>query len=62
MHLWDLRALKPSQSKEGAHAMLVRDVDFSTKRAHHIVTGGDDCKLRFWDLRSLAVRLISAAL
>jgi EARP and GARP complex-interacting protein 1 len=35
----------------GAHRMPVRDVDYSGQGEHIIVSAGDDCKLRFWDLR-----------
>jgi WD40 repeat protein len=34
-----------------AHRMPVRDVSFAHASEHRIVSGGDDCKLRVWDLR-----------
>ncbi|KAK9815701.1 hypothetical protein WJX72_008294 [[Myrmecia] bisecta] len=52
IQLWDLRTLKKTGEIEGAHYMPVRDIDFAHRHEHQIVSGGDDCKLRFWDLRA----------
>ena len=36
---------------EGAHQMPVRDVDIARGNMHLLVSAGDDCRLRVWDLR-----------
>mmetsp|Transcript_18287 Transcript_18287/g.45960 ORF Transcript_18287/g.45960 Transcript_18287/m.45960 type:complete len:359 (+) Transcript_18287:143-1219(+) len=51
--VWDARSLARTAEVESAHAMPVRDIDISRHNAHHMVTAGDDCKLRLWDLRKL---------
>jgi hypothetical protein len=38
-------------SAPGAHAATVRDVDFARQQDGLVVTAGDDCRLRLWDLR-----------
>ena len=48
---WDLRTMKKSSEIEAAHTMLVRDIDFSRQEPHHCVSGGDDGRFCFWDLR-----------
>ena len=36
---------------EGAHQMPVRDVDVARGNAHLLLSAGDDCRLRLWDMR-----------
>jgi WD40 repeat protein len=36
---------------EVAHRMRTWDVSWAPGNEHRFVTGGDDCKLRFWDTR-----------
>lgn len=60
MQLWDLRTLKKTGDVEGAHLMPVRDFDFAHRREHLAVTAGDDCRLRYWDLRWVAVLCFSS--
>lgn len=48
---WDLRAMKKSAEIEAAHQMPVRDIDFSRQEPHRCVSGGDDGRICFWDLR-----------
>lgn len=36
---------------EGAHQMPVRDVDVARGSAHLLLSAGDDCRLRIWDMR-----------
>eukprot|EP00941_MAST-03F_sp_MAST-3F-sp1_P001635 g1635.t1 len=55
---WDLR-ISSADSKSGsqthhieaAHRICVRDVDYNVNKPWHIVSGGDDGDVRFWDLR-----------
>jgi hypothetical protein len=49
--VWDLRAMRRTAEVAGAHQMPVRDVDFAAGREHLLLSAGDDCRLRFWDLR-----------
>jgi len=37
---------------DNAHGQLVRDMDFNPNRQYIIATCGDDCRTKFWDLRS----------
>jgi hypothetical protein len=39
---------------EVAHRMRTWDVSWAPGNEHRFVTGGDDCKLRFWDTRCAA--------
>ena len=37
---------------EGAHSQQqVRDIDFNPNVMYTVASGGDDCKLKFWDTR-----------
>ncbi|KAK9836359.1 hypothetical protein WJX81_008394 [Elliptochloris bilobata] len=51
IQVWDLRAMRCSAEIEGAHQMPVRDVDVARGSPHLLLSAGDDCRLRFWDLR-----------
>ena len=53
LYILDLRTMKRAAVVETAHAMPARDVDYNPKRPHLLVTAGDDCRVRFWDDRSL---------
>ncbi len=54
--VWDLRSGQQSGAISSAHGMPVRDVDFAKQQDNLIVTAGDDCKLRLWDLRHAPVQ------
>lgn len=43
--------MRRSAEVESAHHMPVRDVDFARGQAHLLLSAGDDCRLRLWDLR-----------
>ena len=51
VQVWDLRSMAVSGTAEAAHAAPVRDVDLSPQHQHLAVTGGDDGRVRMWDLR-----------
>lgn len=53
VQLWDMRSMACTGEVQRAHTMPVRDVCFSTGSGHHIISSGDDCKLKVWDLRTL---------
>lgn len=37
---------------DNAHTLQVRDLDFNPNRPNILVSGGDDCAVRFWDVRN----------
>ena len=51
VQVWDLRAMRRVAEIEGAHQMPVRDVDVARGNAHLLLSAGDDCRLRVWDMR-----------
>uniref|UniRef100_A0A6A7GAG6 Protein TSSC1-like n=1 Tax=Hirondellea gigas TaxID=1518452 RepID=A0A6A7GAG6_9CRUS len=55
---WDLRTPKVSQHIENAHRQLIRDIDYNPNKPYHIVTGGEDRAVKFWDLRKSSHPLI----
>uniref|UniRef100_A0A383VHU4 EIPR1-like beta-propeller domain-containing protein n=1 Tax=Tetradesmus obliquus TaxID=3088 RepID=A0A383VHU4_TETOB len=54
VQLWDVQAMKQVGGIEVAHRMRTWDVSWAPGNEHRFVTGGDDCKLRFWDTRMLS--------
>eukprot|EP01127_Copromyxa_protea_P023044 TRINITY_DN852_c0_g1_i1.p1 TRINITY_DN852_c0_g1~~TRINITY_DN852_c0_g1_i1.p1 ORF type:complete len:357 (+),score=43.06 TRINITY_DN852_c0_g1_i1:1439-2509(+) len=49
---WDIRDVKtPTFKIPKAHTHVVRDVDINPNNCYYFVTGGDDGKIKFWDLR-----------
>ncbi|KAL2912977.1 Protein tssc1 [Polyrhizophydium stewartii] len=50
--VWDLRSKSESARIDKAHELSVRCLDFNPNKAHQIVSGGDDCKIRIWDTRN----------
>ncbi|KAK9768404.1 phosphatidylserine decarboxylase 1 [Basidiobolus ranarum] len=48
----DLRDMNPTFTINNAHTLNVRCIDFNPKREHIIATGGDDGKVKFWDIRN----------
>ena len=49
---WDLRTLsRPMGEIKMAHKQPVRSISFAPHADTRILTAGDDCKLRYWDLR-----------
>nr|XP_020503660.2 EARP-interacting protein homolog [Labrus bergylta] len=40
-------------SIENAHGQLVRDLDFNPNRQYYLASCGDDCKVKFWDVRNV---------
>ncbi|KAL6761365.1 WD40-repeat-containing domain protein [Haematococcus lacustris] len=54
VQVWDLRSMAVSGELPGAHRMPCRDVCFAPgSSGHRLVSCGDDCKLRVWDMRQL---------
>ena len=48
---WDVRANTTSFQIEHAHSQLVRDMDFNPNKQYFMATCGDDCQVKFWDIR-----------
>ncbi len=38
---------------ENAHGQLVRDLDFNPNKQYYLASCGDDCKVKFWDVRHI---------
>jgi len=49
---YDFRTQKEGYSIDKAHNEGVRDIDFNPNKAYYMVSGGDDAKLKFWDVRN----------
>ncbi|KAJ1654262.1 hypothetical protein IWQ61_005779 [Dispira simplex] len=59
---WDPRLLtKPEIRIAECHEGEVRCMEFNPNRAYQLATGGDDCKVRLWDLRAPHRPLMSLA-
>lgn len=48
---WDLRTQKSVYVVENAHGTLVRDLNFNPNKQYVLASCGDDCKVKFWDVR-----------
>jgi WD40 repeat protein len=48
---WDTRDGKATVSIKDAHEGPIQTVDFNPNKPYHVVSGGQDCKIRLWDLR-----------
>lgn len=48
---WDVRANEPAFQIESAHSQSVRDLDFNPNKQYSMATCGDDCLVKFWDIR-----------
>ncbi|KAJ8290606.1 hypothetical protein GJAV_G00015190 [Gymnothorax javanicus] len=50
---WDLRSMSQIYCIENAHGQLVRDLDFNPNKQYYLASCGDDCKVKFWDVRNI---------
>uniref|UniRef100_A0A9J8D9R8 EARP complex and GARP complex interacting protein 1 n=1 Tax=Cyprinus carpio carpio TaxID=630221 RepID=A0A9J8D9R8_CYPCA len=50
---WDLRSMSQIYCIENAHGQLVRDLDFNPNKQYYLASCGDDCKVKFWDVRHI---------
>ncbi|KAL4624078.1 protein TSSC1, partial [Arapaima gigas] len=50
---WDLRSMSQIYCIENAHGQLARDLDFNPNKQYYLASCGDDCKVKFWDVRSI---------
>ena len=55
----DFRVSKPVFSIPRPHSLTTRDADFNPNKPYYIATGGDDCQVKFWDIRHLGSPLIT---
>lgn len=51
---WDLRSMRQIYCIENAHGQLVRDLDFNPNKQYYLASCGDDCKVKFWDVRHIS--------
>ena len=51
LQIWDIQNVSKVSEAAAAHKMPARDVDWAPNNEYRLVSGGDDCKLRFWDTR-----------
>ncbi|CAE1304703.1 EIPR1 [Acanthosepion pharaonis] len=49
---WDIRTMQQVYVIENAHGQLVRDLDFNPNKQYYLASCGDDCKVKFWDVRN----------
>ncbi|KAG0284848.1 Protein tssc1 [Linnemannia gamsii] len=50
---WNLSSLKATFTIKDAQPALLFCVDYNPNRPFQIATGGDDCKVRIWDVRDI---------
>lgn len=48
---WDVRSKEQAFYLDNAHSQMVREVDFNPNKMYSMVTCGDDCQVKFWDIR-----------
>ncbi|KAF9433717.1 Protein tssc1 [Entomortierella beljakovae] len=48
---WNLSSLKPTFAIKDLQPALLLCIDYNPNRPFQIATGGDDCKVRIWDVR-----------
>ncbi|XP_071836526.1 EARP-interacting protein homolog isoform X2 [Apostichopus japonicus] len=56
---WDVRSMKEAYKIENAHNQLVRDLDFNPNKQYYLASCGDDCKVKFWDIRNPSAAVLS---
>ena len=47
----DLRSNGKAAVIDNAHEQQVRCIEYNAYRSYYLVSGGDDCKMKFWDMR-----------
>lgn len=47
----DLRSMEVIRRIDGAHRLGVRDIDYNPNKPYHLVTAGEDRRIKFWDVR-----------
>ena len=50
---WDIRSDKLAFQLDSAHDPVTRELDFNPNKQYYMLTCGDDCRIKFWDVRSL---------
>ncbi|CAH1255268.1 TSSC1 [Branchiostoma lanceolatum] len=49
---WDVRTMQQVYCIDNAHGQLVRELDFNPNKQYYLVSCGDDCNVKFWDVRN----------
>ncbi|KAG0199217.1 Protein tssc1 [Mortierella sp. GBA30] len=52
---WNLSSLKPTFAITDSQPAMILCIDYNPNRPFQIAAGGDDCKVRIWDVRDTAV-------
>lgn len=55
----DLRTTSNAWHISQAHSQVVRDMDFNSNSQYYIATCGDDCEVKFWDIRDTSRPVLS---
>ncbi|TYZ63934.1 hypothetical protein PybrP1_002900 [[Pythium] brassicae (nom. inval.)] len=58
---WDTRAKSVAFAVEDAHLQAALDIDYNPNKPFCLASGGDDGKLKFWDLRQARQPLLALA-
>jgi len=53
----DMRDSQTKYEIKNAHTLNVTDLDFNPNKQWCIITGGEDCQIKFWDIRKPALPL-----
>lgn len=56
---WDTRGNDVVFTIPEAHLQTVLDIDYNPNKPHSLVSGGDDGKMKFWDLRHVRMPLLA---
>ena len=57
LFLLDTRTASTTSTKLQAHSDVIRDIDYNPNKAYHLVTAGDDRRVRIWDNRNMTAPL-----
>ncbi|XP_049849660.1 EARP-interacting protein homolog [Schistocerca gregaria] len=53
IQLFDFKSNKTSVCIEHAHEIFTRDIDVNLDNSHYLMSGGDDGRVKYWDLRNV---------
>ena len=48
---YDLRSNKIAYKIAEAHSGRILDIDYNPNKPYNLVSGGQDCEVKFWDVR-----------
>ena len=50
--------MKRTRTLRDAHSQRVRDLDYNPNKPYYLVTCGDDCAVKFWDVRKASEQVV----